>query len=163
MGIGAFGAGSALLYNSTQPGNSKRQNLLSTPQQSKASPDQQLMQSLIDTIIPADEFAGGLDLNLDKQLAAKMQQEPKTQELMNRIYNYIKDATLTQFRAGFSDLDIDQRENLLLQMLKKDSNPSRRSDLRQFRNTLLGWYYDSPEGHKSLGYLLPGHYPLHPG
>ena len=43
-----------------------------------------LLQSLVDTIVPRDTNAGGLDTGLDKQLFDQTQTMPKRKELVDR-------------------------------------------------------------------------------
>ena len=121
-----------------------------------------LLQSPVDTIVPRDADAGGLDIGLDKQLFQQTQTQPNRKELVDRLLNTIASLSLRQFNAKFHQCDVDQREQLLNNLLGDTKNVIARRDLMRIRNTLLSMYYTSAVGTDSIAYLLPARYPAYP-
>ncbi len=120
-----------------------------------------LLQSLVDTIVPSDADLGGLDMGLDKQLFQQTQTKPERKELVDRLLNAISNLSLRQFKTEFQLCDVDQREQLLNNLLSDTKNAIARRDLMRIRNALLSMYYTSAEGTESIGYLLPAYYPAY--
>ena len=120
-----------------------------------------LLQSLVDTIVPRDADAGGLDIGLDQQLFQQTQKMPKRKELIDRLLDAITNLSIRQFKTEFHQCEVDQREQLLNSLLSDTKNVIARRDLMRIRNTLLGMYYRSVEGTDSIGYLLPARYPAY--
>jgi hypothetical protein len=101
---------------------------------------------------------GGLDIGLDKKMLDQATSMPGRKALIDRITDTISSLSLKKFKRSFSQLDIEQRENLLNTLLNNKQNTIGRRDLMRVRNTLMIWYYQSPEGRDSIGYKLPAHY-----
>ena len=119
--------------------------------------------SLIDTIIPADQSVGAIDLGLDTQLTEEMASQPKAKEWVDRMVNSVSQMCLAQHRKQFRDLDIDQREQFISKLLAKSANTIIGNDLRRLRSLLLTRYYRSEVGAATIGFYLPAHYPSYPG
>ena len=120
-----------------------------------------MLRSLVDTIVPADEFAGALDANIDNMAAEQMRNKPKFKEQVLTLFDGIAKVSLGQHRKAFYKLNIDQREELLTNMLKHGSPQLNRTNLRRFRKFVLNEFYMSEIAHASLEYQLPSHYPAY--
>lgn len=118
----------------------------------------QALRLLIDTIVPEDDFAGGLSIGLDTRLTTQMQQQPALQQLIDRVTPAIDKQSLAQHKKAFVTLDLNRREELLNRLLTDTSQRQLRTDLNKLRSLVLQWYYRSDAGHQSLGYRLPAHY-----
>lgn len=119
--------------------------------------------SLVDTIIPADQSVGAIDLGLDTMLTDEMASQPKAKEWVERMVHSVSQICLAQHRKEFRDLDIDQREQFVTELLANKVNVITWNDLRRLRSLLLTWYYHSEEGAATIGFYLPAHYPSYPG
>lgn len=125
------------------------------------TPDAKTLISIIDTIIPQDEFAGAIDIGLDIKLQQQTEQRPKIKELLSRIVNSVTSLSSQQYQTPFFELNIDQREGLLNSIIKDYTKPLVRRDLVLLRNTLFTSYYQSEVGTASIGYVLPTNYPAY--
>ncbi|MEM7358853.1 MAG: gluconate 2-dehydrogenase subunit 3 family protein [Pseudomonadota bacterium] len=121
----------------------------------------ELLSCIVDTCIPADESPGALDLGLDNKLKQEIKTKPKTAELINRLIPAVKNKSLSKYRKSFCQLDVAEREALLIELSIDRSQVQNQSDFRKFRRTLFQWYYSSAEGQAGLGYTLPAHYPAY--
>lgn len=119
------------------------------------------LQSIVDTIVPSDETIGALELKLDEKLLAEMQQKPKTKERVERLLAATSKQALSQFQREFNALTLDQREELLSEILASDTQIVFRSDLHVIRRKIMSWFYASREGQASLEYASPVHYPAY--
>lgn len=119
------------------------------------------LQSLVDTIVPSDEFVGALGLGLDQQLTSEMLQKPKTNERVERLLAAANRQALKNFQTEFHRLKLDQREKMLSEVLLSDWQVVFKSDLNVIRRKIIKWYYTSQAGQASLDYALPGHYPAY--
>ena len=117
--------------------------------------------ALVDTLVPADDSAGALDIGLHLRLLERTAQEPKWAERLVLIETAIDKLALGTHRKPFSKLGLDQRESLLVELLQRHS-PLQQT-VRRFRHLILMWYYASTEGRASAGYQLPADYPAYPG
>jgi len=173
-GCAAIGVG-AVLYRSLNRPLNRPPN-----QQSKESINEAVnkqpahhatLSSLVDTIVPADEFPGALDLKLDDKLFDSMNGDKMNGDKMNsnkmsrikfkKLAESIDNLTLSTERKKFTQLNLDQRETLLEDILKNDITLITRHDLYQLRSVILKWYYSTQQGRQSLGYLLPSDYPAY--
>jgi hypothetical protein len=121
------------------------------------------LHSIVDTILPEDETVGAISLGIDKAIEKEMQHQPKTQALVHRMVEAVNNAALSQQQAAFLLLDIDQREELLLSLLKRGSPRTTRYDLQQIRKKVFVAFYTSNEGQKSINYLAPNQYANYSG
>jgi hypothetical protein len=115
---------------------------------------------IIDTILPADEFLGALDLGLDKQLFKWMQTNEKWSERFIELTYSVDDISAKDHMSEFIRLSVDERENLLITILADGADTSRLS-LARLRAMIINWYYTSDQGHATLNYTLPAHYPTY--
>ena len=113
--------------------------------------------SIIDTIIPQDEFAGAIGIGLDIELQKQVEQKPKIKELITRIVKNV--AGVSSHQGAFFELNVDQRESLLNSIIKDSTKPIQRRDLVLLRNMLITSFYQSEIGTASIGYVLPASYP----
>lgn len=127
------------------------------------TPDTKTLTSIIDTIIPSDEFAGAIEIGLDKKLQQHIEQKPKFNELITRILVNVTAISSQRHKTPFFELNIDQREFLLNNIIADNTKPLVRRDLVLLRNTLLPWYYQSKAGAASIGFVLPANYPAYYG
>lgn len=121
------------------------------------------LQSLVDTIVPSDDFVGALGLGLDQRLASEMQQKPRTNERIERLLVATNKQALKLFQSDFHKLNLNQREQLLTEVLLSDRQVVFKSDLNRIRRKIIRWYYTSEDGQASLDYASPGHYPTYAG
>lgn len=122
---------------------------------------EKMLRSLIDTIVPADEFAGALDVKTDHIATEEMRNKAKFKEQLLALFDGIAKNSLGQHHKAFYKLNIDQREALLNKMLERGSPQLNRTHLRRFRRFVLNHFYMSKPGHASLQYQLPSHYPAY--
>ena len=127
----------------------------------RAQEPKQTIAAVIDTILPRDDFPGGLDLGLDLKLEKSIQEQPEVGDFMNRVVAAIEQKSIATYKQEFIRLDIDQREALLTELISPDAPQRARIDLRRLRARLLTDYYSSIEGQKSLGYQIPALYPAY--
>jgi len=120
------------------------------------TPEQKTLRSIVDTIVPSDEFAGALDVGIDQKAVAEMQNKPATNKQTLALIDAVNQASLNQYRKAFYSLDIDQRETLLNKMLERGS-----PKVSQANRFVLHEFYTSTQGHASLNYQLPAHYPAY--
>jgi len=125
------------------------------------TPEQKTLRSIVDTIVPSDEFAGALDVGIDQKAVAEMQNKPATNKQTLALIDAVNQASLNQYRKAFYSLDIDQRETLLNKMLERGSPKVSQANLNRFRRFVLREFYTSTQGHASLNYQLPAHYPAY--
>ena len=126
---------------------------------SGAQKTKSLLASLVDTITPADSFAGGIEIGLDTKLSTHMQAKRSSKQQLARLLDTIDQLSVRQFKRHFHLADNHQRELLLNNLLGNKNNVIARRDLSLIRNKLLYWYYQSPEGRASIHYQLPADYP----
>lgn len=117
--------------------------------------------ALVDTVVPADDYPGALDIGLHGKLLEYATQQPKWQARLVLVEAAIDKLALSTHKQAFSKLAIDQRETLLLDLLQRVS--PLRHEVARFRHLVLAWYYASPEGRASVAYQLPANYPAYPG
>lgn len=117
-----------------------------------------LLSSIVDTIAPRDEFAGGLDLGIDISLERQAATQDKTKMLLARLLPSIDRAAKQGYQHAFETLNVDQREALLNSLYTDRSTPLQRRDFLRLRQLVLTEYYRSQAGHASLGYQLPSNY-----
>jgi hypothetical protein len=129
----------------------------------QATPQDLTRISLLDTIIPADQSGGAIDLGLDTKLTQEMASQPKTKQWVDRMVHSVSQMCLAQHRKPFHDLYIDQREQLINDLLADRANTITWGDLNRLRRVLLTWYYQSEVGAATIGFYLPAHYPSYPG
>ena len=122
------------------------------------TPEQKTLRSIVDTIVPRDEFAGGLDVGVDQAAALQMQNKPSVKKQTLELIDSVNQASLSQYHKAFYNLDIDQREALLSKMLERGSPKLSKANLKRFRRFVLREFYTSKQGHASLNYQLPSHY-----
>jgi len=127
----------------------------------KKTSHQITLSSLVDTIVPADDFPGALDLKLDEKLFDSMKNSDKQRTNFQKLAESIDNLTLSTERKKFTDLSLDDRENLLGDILQKNIKLITRHNLMNLRHITLKWYYSTREGRQSLGYLLPSEYPAY--
>ena len=125
------------------------------------SPDTKTLISIIDTIIPQDQFAGAIDIGLDIKIQQQIDKRLKLKELLTRIITNITAVCAQQHQSHFFELNVDQRENLLNSIINNFTKPLIRRDLVLLRNTVFTFYYQSETGTASLGYMLPTNYPVY--
>ncbi len=120
------------------------------------------LNSVIDTIMPVGAInadhkgASGLALEAAiRQLAIK---KPSFNENVNQLIPIIENAALSQYQQPFVRLNIDQRENLLTNMLSQKTQPLARRKLQSLRNAVFANFYTSAAGRAHLGYQLPADY-----
>lgn len=122
------------------------------------------LKSVVDTLIPKTDTLGALELGLDQKLVGIVQSNPNEFDLVSGLLASLASLSLSQHQRTFDELDIDQREGLLNQLLARDfADAKARQAMQKLRTTLLSWYYQSREGAAGINYVLPGHYPSHPG
>jgi len=125
------------------------------------SQEEKMLRSLVDTIVPKDDFLGALDVGIDTVASAQMQAKPRFKEQMIHLINSISKISLNQHHKDFYTLDVDQREALLNKVLDRSSPPHDRANLNRFRKFVLNNFYLSEQGQASLQYQLPAHYPAY--
>jgi len=128
----------------------------------EAAPVLNLPDSLVDTIIPRDDYAGAIDLGLNNTLRAWLNEKPRRTDRFNILLEAINRRAQTQHQRPFNTLSIDHRETLLTDIMDRKS-AGNNSDLLRTRSTLLhirrqimNEYYGSLEGQRSIDYQLPG-------
>ncbi|MBT8115696.1 MAG: gluconate 2-dehydrogenase subunit 3 family protein [Arenicella sp.] len=120
-----------------------------------------VLNSIIDALVPSDEFAGALDIGVHRAIEAEMQQKPGLQERVERLTAAVNSKSLATHRQTFEQLSTTQREALLNEMLQHTAPRQARTDLKRLRNNVLIRFYSSDGGHASLNYRLPANYPAY--
>ncbi|MEE9447666.1 MAG: gluconate 2-dehydrogenase subunit 3 family protein [Arenicellales bacterium] len=119
---------------------------------------------ITDTLIPADQSAGALDIGLDKRMLARLEDDLAWREMIYRLGDAVNKQAWQDHKQLLFALNIDQREALLTTLLndERSENTQTHDDLLRLRSTMMVWYYRAPAGHQSLQYTLPAHYPAYP-
>ena len=127
-----------------------------------ASPDD-LIASVVDTIVPRDETPGALDLGLDLELIERIERNAKSHERVNNLLTVISEAAMQGHRRPFTRLSQSDRESVLMSILQGENTAPGYIDMHRLRTTIFTWYYRSREVQSSLGYTQPNRYPAYPG
>ena len=127
-----------------------------------ASPDD-LIASVVDTIVPRDETPGALDLGLDLELIERLENNSKSRERVNNLLTVISEAAIQAHRRPFTRLSQLDRESVLMSILEGENTAPGYVDMHRLRTTIFTWYYRSREVQSSLGYTQPNRYPAYPG
>lgn len=114
--------------------------------------------TVVDTLIPADDHLGGLDMRIDQSMSDQMQASPPLMKRFERLIRTVEQLSLHSHRAAFNTLNVDQREALLIGMLDRDAPRQARDDLFKFRSAVFKLFYQNPAGQDTLGYLAPSRY-----
>ena len=153
LGAGALLLGSGIVlpvYFRAKPNSGESQTVINS-----------FSAALVDTLVPADDSAGALDISLHLKLLEHTAQQPKWHERLILVQTAIDKLALSTHQQAFNKLGLDQRETLLLELLQRKS--PLQQEVARFRQLIVMWYYASPEGSASVGYQLPADYPAHPG
>ncbi len=118
---------------------------------------QTLMSSICDTILPADEHPGALDLGIDQQLIDVVNSGRTRFDFISSTITFIDNRAKQQHHRSFTELDIDERERLVLELLQNAPSAQRRQQMN-LRAEVLRRYYRTETGHHSLGYRAPNSY-----
>jgi len=150
LGLGSVAAYTQYASDNTGSAKSAKQNL-------------DTLSSIIDTILPAGvtsaQQQGALDLKIDDSIRHAADREPKFSALLERSTEGVDQAALTEHQRTFASLNIDQREVLLTNLLRRNTKRQLRRDLNALRNSVLLRYYASAAGRQHLVYTLPTDYP----
>ncbi len=125
------------------------------PNSRKAPPS--LMSSICDTILPADEHPGALDLGIDQQLTELKNAGSTRFDFLSNAIEFIDNQAKRRYQTSFTELDIDEREKLILELLQ-NAPSAQRHQLINLRTEILRRYYRTETGHQSLGYQAPNVY-----
>jgi hypothetical protein len=106
---------------------------------------------------------GAIGLGLDARLQAEMTSRPQVNDMVKRLVHSVTQMSLAQHRAQFRNLNIDMREQFLIEMLNNKTNAIVWRDIWQLRRLIVTWFYQSDAGAKSVGFWLPATYPSYPG
>ena len=120
-----------------------------------------LIRSIVETILPRDNFAGALDLGYDQKLAARIKVDKNTASITNIALEGINSQALKHYGDTFNTLGVDQREQILNNVLEGQHQAQLRRALQQIRNLVFNWYYASEVGQDSINYLAPSRYPAY--
>ena len=123
------------------------------------STDQQQLAAIIDTLIPADEFPGALDIGLDQRLFDLISSDAKWKTRADIVRDAVQQRTLRTKRRAFYELPQEDREEVLFDIWRE--NTPRKREFGRLRSIIMDWFYTSPEGRQSVNYQLPAHYPAY--
>jgi len=126
-----------------------------------AAPLLDLPDSILDTIIPRDDYPGAIDLGLNKKLRGWLNKNERRANRFKALLETVSHKAHSLHQRPFNSLSVDQRETLLTSLLDRknagnNQNALRtRSTLLRVRRQIMTWYYGSIEGQRSIGYQLP--------
>jgi len=119
--------------------------------------DDMSLRALVDTIVPADQDPGAVDVGIHLQLMEKISKDPAQYSLYVKGLAMFDAEAQLRHRRRFADLDLDAREKLLIAMvrgMKKEYADGRRCIIYA-RHAVLTAFYSSPAGWRVLGYRPP--------
>lgn len=117
-----------------------------------------LLNAIVDTLIPRDDSPGALDLGLDQKLLQLINRNPERHANLNVFAGRINEISIAQVQTGFTKLSSSKREAMLTTILDEPGQSTNKRALLKLRGYILGWYYRSETGHRSLGYTAPNKY-----
>ncbi len=125
----------------------------------KLTPEEKILRSMVDTIVPADSTPGAVDAGIDILLGKAMRSQRNLSPRVERVSAVIDKTALAENRRGFTELDLGQREAILNKIISARNSPLIRGDLLSIRQFVLTKFYSSNKGRESINYVLPAHYP----
>ncbi|MGH1540254.1 MAG: gluconate 2-dehydrogenase subunit 3 family protein [Arenicella sp.] len=120
--------------------------------------DDELVLSIIDTLVPSDEFAGALDVGIGGAFLQYIAANRAWRERTIRVVEHCQSLALKQHRRSFDALSLQQREDLLGGVLSDNTQLIFRIDMLAVRGLIMQWFYRSEPAQKSLNYRLPARY-----
>ncbi len=122
-----------------------------------ADHQRQLLDAFADTIVPKDNSPGAVEAGIPVLMLLGFDQDRQESRDMFHMLATIDRFAGQLFGAGFSELDIARREEVLERAIN-----SRENDIREILNTLIlqrsriiRAFYVSAVGQKTLGYTAP--------
>ena len=134
-------------------------NLAATPSRKDID---SIFAAVIDTFIPADDFAGAIDVGVDVQLLEQIRASRSYLKTMSRILDALDKTTKERLGSSFSSATLNQRTRLLSEILAgKMLDSNARMQLSHIRHNALTLFYTSPQAFDMLDYHPPsqGGYP----
>ncbi len=117
--------------------------------------------ALIDTFVPADQYPGALDLEIDKKLMGKVKKTEGHWDLVAQYLNIVDQLSIDTLGKNFSNALLEQRTNLIETVLDDDSNVELQLQLKTLKNQTFTLFYTSQTAFDMLAYHPPsqGGYP----
>lgn len=123
-------------------------------------------QSVIDTIIPADEFDGAVEAGIHGRLLTRYQQNTVFLERLTSLLKHLDGDARTRYDRPFHKLALTKRTALLEEILAKgfeglDRGYTFGADLLHIRKETMDAFYTGESGYAMLNYRPPvyGGYP----
>lgn len=166
--LGFTGASIGAITGSKLIKNDSQDSLAKEAKDSQKTTDLDTFSALTDALIPADDSlgkisAGALDLNIDQTLKEKAQQDTTWQSRIELLEKNANAFAAQYFKQPFVELNQDNKETVLhlLFSFKDVSDHQQLLEHLSFKQEVMSLYYNSPQGHKSLGYVPPYKYPTY--
>jgi len=131
----------------------------------QAAIDPELLCTVVDTLVPADETPGALDAGVPDRLLARLQTRDGDREEWARALSALETDAQSAYGIGFAQLDLDRRTVLLGAASGADGDSGGDDApgefrqyggfLRRARRAVLLDFYVHPVGQEAVGYRPP--------
>jgi len=114
--------------------------------------------ALVDTLLPADDSPGALDLGVDKQVLRALAAEAHLSDLARAGLQWFDSAAA----RPFAQLPLPARSELVARAASADRAKVERAFVDQLRHLTLGFYLAQPQSLQGLAYAgppMPAGYP----
>lgn len=124
-------------------------------QQTIAALPTQDLRLLIDTLVPADESPGAVELGIHTAIETSVRRHANYQELLLQGVAWLNRESEQRFQARFSELPGEDREFLLTVAENSPRTSAQRQLFTVLRNDVMQRYYSHADAWDQLGYQGP--------
>ena len=124
-------------------------------QQTLAALPTQDLRLLIDTLVPADESPGAVELGIHTAIETSIRAHADYQKLLLDGVAWLDRESERRYQARFSELPGEPREFLLTVAENSPRNSAQRRLFTVLRNDVIRRYYTHPDAWAQLGYPGP--------
>lgn len=138
---------------------------LQTPTQSKdntrASTEHDTLTALVDSMVPADDTPGALDVGIHNTLIKNAAADPVWQARLDKLANQANEKANSYFQTQFTQLSKANRETVLSMLFSHTHIKDQKVLLENlyFKQEVLSLYYNSDTGQQVIGYMPLYQYP----
>jgi hypothetical protein len=154
--LGATGAGVGAIVGVSR--HNKTNTVIATEEVAKPLDS---LSAIIDTLIPADQTPGALDIGIDQIIKDKGEQDPKWRTRNALLVKSANEFAQQYFQKSFVELNQDNKETVLHMVFsfKHISDQTQLLEHLTFKQEVMSLFYNSETGHKALAYTPPYRYP----
>jgi len=119
-------------------------------------PDVEWLEPLADAVVPGDDTPGAVEAGVVPRLLASLAGDRQRARLYAQGHRFVEEAARAEGVAGFAALSVDDRTRLLQSLVEDTAaSPDARAFYFQLRADVLGLFYTSPTGWRTVGYRPP--------